>query len=336
MNHPSNPPRRSDRRATWFLIILLVSPVLMLLGLLMGGDWRHPGFLFEPQGKGLLVARSWRVLLGGVTGASLSAAGVVLQAVLRNPLAEPFVLGLSSGAGLAAALCILGGGLALGGLFLPASGFAGALISLAVVYSLARVGRHAAPASLLLAGVIWGSLCGSALMFLVSQSSAEGLHAILWWFLGDLQVYDASLISRISILMIVVVVGLTYFARDLNALLLGDEMSQHVGLNVERSRIVVLSLAALLTASAVSTSGMIGFVGLVIPHAMRSLVGADHRRLIPAAALSGGAFLVLADGLGRMLFYPVEVPVGIITSLVGGPFFLYLLRRKNRELWSGA
>ena len=315
-------------------MLVLACPLLAALGIFLGEGWRDPFSLFRPDRQGILTVRAWRVLAGSLVGASLSLAGAVLQAVLRNPLAEPYVLGLSSGAGLGIALCIVAGGFALNSLALPAAGFIGGVLSLAVVYRLARVGRTTAPHTLILAGVIWSSLCGSVLMFLVSQSSAEGLHAVLWWFLGDLQVFDVPLVWAALFLNGVAFVGLSHLARDLNALVLGEEMAGHVGLEPDKTRILLLLLASVVTASSVCVSGLIAFVGLTAPHAARALVGPDHRRLLPAAACLGAAFLVTADGLGRLLFYPIEVPVGVITAFVGAPFFLVLLRRKQKEIWS--
>ncbi|MBN2171824.1 MAG: iron ABC transporter permease [Candidatus Krumholzibacteriota bacterium] len=321
-------------RRRWFLTILLACPALVALGLFLGEGWRHPLSLFDPERRGILAVRGWRVALGALVGASLSVAGAVLQAVLRNPLAEPYVLGLSSGAGLGAALCIVAGGLALGSVGLPAAAFAGGLVSLLVVHRLARVGRSTAPHTLILAGVIWSALCGSLLMFIVSQSTAQGLHAVLWWFLGDLQVFDVPLLWVVLVINGLAFVGISYLARDLNALMLGEEMAGHVGLDPERARFLLLTLASALTAASVCVSGLIAFVGLTVPHAARALVGADHRRLLPAAACAGAAFLVIADGLGRMLFFPLEVPVGVITAFVGGPFFLALLRRRQHAIWT--
>ena len=322
-------------RITWFRVLLLFCPLIIAACIFLGDGWRDPLSLFEPARAGILTARLWRVALGALVGASLSVAGCALQAVLRNPLAEPYVLGLSSGAGLGTALCIMAGGLAFSALVLPAAGFFGALISMLIVYRLARVGRGTAPHTLILAGVIWGAVCGSVLMFIVSQSSAEGLHAIMWWFLGDLQVFDVRLVQATAVLSLLAFLGLLAISRPLNVLMLGEEMAGHVGLEPERVKGIALGLAAVLTAASVSASGLISFVGLTIPHATRALVGPDHRRLLPAAALAGAAFLALADGFGRMLLYPTEIPVGVITALIGGPFFLVILRTKRKEVWIG-
>jgi iron complex transport system permease protein len=322
-------------RAKWFWGLSIVCPIVIAASVFLGDGWRNPLSLLQPERAGILTMRLWRVALGSLVGASLSVAGCVLQAVLRNPLAEPYVLGLSSGAGLGTALCIVAGGLALSPFALPAVGFIGALSSLLVVYRLARVGRGTAPHTLILAGVIWGSVCGSMLMFIVSQSSAEGLHAIMWWFLGDLQAFDARLVEGAALLSLLAFIGLLSMSRYLNVLTLGEEMAGHVGLEPERTKGLALGLSTVLTAASVSVSGLISFVGLTIPHATRALVGPDHRRLLPAAACAGAAFLVLADGFGRTLLYPTEIPVGVITALIGGPFFLAILRAKRKEAWIG-
>ena len=299
----------------------------------MGRGFAHPAGLFEPAQRGILQIRLWRVALGAIVGASLSVAGAVLQAVLRNPLAEPYLLGISSGAGLGAAVCIIAAVVPFSTFALPASGFVGAVLSLIIVYRLALVGRRTSSHTLILAGVVWSSLCGSLLMFLVSQSSAEGLHALLWWFLGDLQVFDAHLVLAAARVIGLALLALSFLAREMNVLMLGEEMAGHIGLKPERVKMLLLALASAITASAVCVSGLIGFVGLTVPHAARALVGPDHRRLLPAAAFLGAAFLVLADGIGRTVLAPVEIPVGVVTAFLGGPFFLVLLRRRQREIW---
>ena len=320
-------------RKTWFWLMVALSPVVIVLSVFLGEGWRNPLVLLSPEREGILTLRLWRVALGTLVGSSLSVSGVLLQAVLRNPLAEPYVLGLSAGAGLGTALCIVSGGLGLAIWMQPVSGFAGAMVSLLVVYLLARVGGRTSPHTLILAGVIWGSLCASLLMFMVSQSTAEGLHAVMWWFLGDLQVMDVKLVRAVALLTVIVFLALSYFARDINALMLGEEAAGHVGLDPERMKLLLLSMAAVLTASSVCISGLIAFVGLTVPHAVRSLVGPDHRRLLPATALCVAAFLVVVDGIGRILLFPVEVPVGVLTSLVGAPFFLLLLKGRHKEMW---
>ena len=313
---------------------MTLSVLVIASSLFLGADWQNPGALFTPEQAGILSMRLWRVGAGVLVGASLAIAGVVLQAVLRNPLAEPYVLGLSSGAALGTALCIVAGGIMAGPILLPAGGFAGAMASLAIVYALACVGRKTAPHTLILAGVVWSSLCGSLLMFLVSQSSAEGLHAVMWWFLGDLQVFDSRLVLGAAGFAVLALGLLVPRLRHMNVLMLGDEVAGHVGLRPESARKWPLVISALLASAAVALSGLIAFVGLMVPHAGRALVGPDHRRLVPAAAFMGAAFLTFVDGIGRTVMYPVEVPVGVLTAMVGAPFFLVLLRQRQKRVWS--
>jgi len=316
-----------------FLVLLLCTPVLLLPCLFLGFGWNRPWELFFAENRPVLHLRAWRLGMGSMVGASLAVSGAVLQAVLRNPLAEPYVLGLSSGAGLGMALGFISGFALMGVWAAPLAGFIGALLSWIMVYGVARVRRMTVPHTLILAGVVWGSVCGSLLMFIVSRASTDQLHAVVWWFLGDLQVYDQRLVFLMAGLIGVTFLLLAPQARHLDVLLLGEEMAQHAGLDSERLKWKVITLCTLLTAAAVAVSGLIAFVGLVVPHAARALVGPEHRRLLPASALCGAIFLVWADGLGRSLLYPVEIPVGIITALMGGPFFLLLLRRSQREMW---
>lgn len=327
----SQPSQRYSHRLG---VILLGGACLLVWGVTLGSTWRTPWVLLTEGWAPVLEIRLWRVAVGALAGASLAISGAILQAVLRNPLAEPYVLGLSAGAGLGTALCIIAGGLAVSLLLLPAAGFVGAVLSLAVVYRLARTARGTTPHTLILAGVVWGAMTGSLLMFLVSQSSAAGLHALLWWLLGDLQVFDTRLVIWVAVVNAVAAVILFGYARRLNAMLLGDEGAAHVGVAVERTKVVLLGLATLLAAATVSVCGIISFVGLIAPHTARSLVGADHHRLLPASAMLGAVFLVWADGIGRMILFPVEIPVGVFTALVGGPFFLLLLRRHQRGMWT--
>jgi iron complex transport system permease protein len=316
------------------IALLMASPLAVALSVFLGDGWQTPHLLFSPGREGILELRLWRVALGALVGSSLAVAGAVMQAVLRNPLAEPYVLGISSGAALAVAGCIAAGlARAAGGLGAPVAGFAGAALSLIAVYRLSRVGGRTSPHTLVLAGVAWGALCGSLLMFLVSKSSAEGLHAVVWWFLGDLQVYSEPLVRAAALVNAAAMAGVFLLARPLNALILGDEIASHVGLDAERAKLVLLALGACLAATSVSVGGIIAFAGLVVPHAARALVGPDHRRLLPAAAALGAAFLTVADGVGRTVLFPEEIPVGIFTALAGAPFFLHLLRRRQKEIW---
>jgi iron complex transport system permease protein len=320
-------------RKTTFWLIVTGSPVLLALCMLLGPsgfgvpDWRTERTIF--------MLRRDRVLTGFIIGASLSCAGTVFQAVLRNPLAEPYVLGVSSGAALGAAVAILTGIAALGMFAVPITAFAFAATTLAIVYLLANQDGSPSIYGLILSGVIISSVCSSLLMYLVSVAPIEGLHSIMWWMLGNLEVTSRPLLVTAGAVCVTGCLAVAFMAPELNALTLGQEIAHHIGVRTRVAIVLALVLATLITAAAVGMAGLIGFVGLIVPHAMRNLVGPDHRKLIPSAALAGGAFLAVCDGLGRTLSAPIEIPVGVVTALVGGPFFLFLLRQRRRQGWIG-
>lgn len=321
----------NSRRLIWWL--LAATP--LWLGLcVFAGHYRAgmPGWNTE-VGRGILWVSTSRVIAGFVVGAALSCAGVVLQALLRNPLADPYVLGVSGGAALGAATAIFTGLAALGALAIPASAFVSGTATLALVYFIARQHETASMYGLLLSGVIISSVCASLLMLIISLVPVEGLHSITWWMLGNLQVMSLPLLVAGSVIVALGFAGVWLIARQLNALTLGKDAAHHLGVRTELWVKAGLALATLVTAAAVSVSGLIGFVGLIIPHLVRNLLGPDHRRLVPAAALSGGLFLTLCDIAGRIIFAPLEIPVGVITALIGGPFFLVLLRKKRQRGW---
>lgn len=314
-----------------FGLVIALTPVVLGLCLFLG-----PAGIGLPDlqtQREIVLLRLTRVLSGFIMGAALSCSGVVFQAILRNPLAEPYVLGVSSGAGLGAALAILTGLAAVSTFALPLCAFLMAVVTLAVVYALS--GHHgSAPSvySLILSGVIVSAVCSSLLMFMVSAASLEGMHNVLWWMLGDLEVTSFRLLAFSAGLVAAGCLGLWMMARELNALTLGHQMAHHLGIRVKISIMLALLMATLVAATAVGVAGLIGFVGLIVPHIMRALVGPDHRRLIPAAILGGGAFLAACDALARTVL-PVEVPVGVVTALLGGPFFLFLLKRRKTPGW---
>jgi iron complex transport system permease protein len=285
----------------------------------------------------IIQLRLARILLGVIAGAGLSVAGVIFQSLLRNPLAEPYVLGVSSGSGLGAALAILLGLNALGVWTLPGMAFVGALGTILLVYALAETGVGAIPVhTLLLSGAIVNAVLASMLMFLVSVAPSEDLHGVVWWLLGNLQVFDWRLLRVVAA---VVAAGLgvcILLARDLNVMTLGEEAAAHLGLHVEQTKKLFFVVASLMTGATVAACGLIGFVGLIVPHTVRLIVGPDHRRLVPAAALAGAAFLVLADSFARVVIarWWGEIPIGAITAFLGGPFFLFLLKRKKSFLRS--
>ena len=312
------------------LLVVLIG--VCALSLFAGAVRIRPEQMF---GSGIIRLRLARILMAVVAGAGLSVAGVVFQALLRNPLADPYVLGVSSGAGLGAALAIILGAGVLSTWTLPGMAFAGAIGTIFLVYTLARSAGGAVPVhTLLLSGVIVSAVFGSILMFIVSACRTENLHNVVWWLLGNLQIFDWSLLRVASIVVICGVVVTILFARDLNVMTLGEEPAAHLGLSVEHTKKLFFLVASLMTGATVAACGLIGFVGLIVPHSVRLVIGPDHRRLVPASALAGASFLVLADSFARTVIAPIEIPIGVVTAFLGGPFFLFLLRRRKRSYWS--
>lgn len=329
MSRTSEPTMLTTRQLLFWILPI---PLLLALCLLTGPSGFGLPDLQSPSGQALLDLRLCRLATGFVVGAALACSGCALQAVLRNALAEPYVLGVSSGGSLGAAVAIATGLSAAAPLALPLGAFLFAAATLALVCLLAnRVGGYS-PNALILTGVVIGSMLSSLLMLLLSFAKSRAVHSITWWLLGNLQATSWTLVAAVAIAVSVAIAALCYEARALNALLLGQEAAHNLGVRTRIAVPVVLAAATLAAAAAVAVSGIIGFVGLIVPHALRKLVGANHRALLPCAALFGGTFLVLCDALARTLFAPHEIPVGVITSLSGGPFFLYLLTRKGRPL----
>ncbi len=278
----------------------------------------------------VLDIRLPRLFLACIVGACLALAGAIMQALFQNPMADPYILGISSGAALGAVVAMmLGIQVAIAGLTaVPLLSFSGALLITALVYILSQRGGHIHTATLLLTGIALGSLV-SAITSFIMLTGEEDLQVVISWLLGSisgrrwLHVYVAA-----PQLLAGGVVALV-MARPLNVLLLGDETAMNLGVNVHSSKRILLAAASLLAAAAVSVSGIIGFVGLIIPHIARLLVGPDHRVLLPTSALAGAVLVVLADVLARVVIAPAELPIGIITAILGCPFFLYLLHRQS-------
>lgn len=274
-----------------------------------------------------------RVLMGFLVGASLAAVGATLQALLRNPLADPYVLGVSSGSALGVSVAILFG---IGSTFmllpiLPLFGFAGGLLALVLIYRLAQSKSRLPIHSLLLAGVILNAILTAFIMFITSIMEPNRSAGLIAWLMGSLTAPGYPALGVFLLYSVLVLAILMHKAQLLNVLTLGEETARSLGVNTERVKKQLFVLTALLTGAIVSVSGMIGFVGMVVPHAVRLLIGSDHRLLLPASALVGGMFLAVADTIARTIMAPAEIPVGIVTALVGGPFFLYLLLwRKDR------
>lgn len=283
----------------------------------------------------LLEVRVPRVLLAAVLGGALAVAGVAFQALLRNPLADPYVLGVSGGAsvgGVVAMLIGLGGAAApLGGLGVPLLAFAGALGALLLIERIATVDGRMSVVTLLLTGAICNATSGAVIFFLQSVASFEELHAMVFYLMGQIPSLSLPGVGAAALCALVGTVALWSQAGAFNALALGEDGARQLGVEVERLKRRTFVLGSLLTALAVSLAGLIGFVGLIVPHLLRLVLGADHRLLVPAAFLGGGAFLVLGDLAARSLVAPNELPVGVFTALLGGPFFLLLLRRRRTD-----
>ncbi|MFF6995795.1 FecCD family ABC transporter permease [Streptomyces sp. NPDC008313] len=276
--------------------------------------------------------RTPRVVLAALAGAGLAVSGAVLQSAVSNPLADPTVLGFSYGATLGAVLAItLGGSVALAGVGVSAAAFAGAMAAGALVFALGQRRGRMAPTRLVLAGVAVGYVFLSATSFVQIQATPNELRSVLFWTLGSVAGAQWDQLPTVGAVVIATTVLLSLFGRRLNVLLAGDESATALGVDVNRLRPLLLVLSALLTGTVISVAGGIGFVGLMIPHLVRLSTGADHRRLLPLTALLGAVYLVLVDLLSRTLDRPNELPLGILTALLGAPFFLWLLRR-NKSL----
>ena len=276
------------------------------------------------------VARLPRVLAGALVGAALAAAGVVLQALLRNPLATPFTLGVSSGAALGAMLATAGHleATLLGISAVPLASFTGSMLATAIVYGLATMQRRGLSTTvLLLAGVTLNAFFSALILFVqYFADMTETLRAVRW-LMGDLDVGTLAPLAGALPLLLLAAAGMTVLPRALNLLTMGEDVAASRGVDVHRTQRLAFLSASLATGAAVSLGGPVGFIGIIVPHLVRLIVGADHRLVLPASTLLGAAFLVLCDVLARTLLAPVEVPVGIITAVIGGPFFLWLLVR---------
>lgn len=272
-----------------------------------------------------------RVLLAGLVGGALACAGTAMQAVFRNPMADPFIVGVSTGASLGAVVAGLTGlasTAVIGAFVSPGLAFTTAIMTVFLVYWLGVVRGKVHADTLLLSGVAVAAFLGAVVSFMIYFARQE-YHRIIFWLLGSLALASWP---AVAVLGVAVAVGFTVvflYGRDLNALLLGEETAHNLGTDPERLKTTMLLMAAIMTAAAVAFTGVIGFVGLIVPHMVRLVVGADHRILTPAATLTGAIFLIGADSIARTAIAPTELPVGIITAICGGPFFLYLLRRSR-------
>jgi iron complex transport system permease protein len=275
----------------------------------------------------LFSIRLPRIVFAGIVGGALAAAGVVFQGLLRNPLADPYILGISGGAAVGALSALL---LGIGFLPLGVSGsaFLGALVTIVLVYTIARTKNELHSTTLLLAGVIVNAFFSAVIMFLITTASDKSLHNAMFWLMGDLSLAEWREIIMAGLFLIFGFLVIFIYARHLNLMAISEETAKHLGVNVEQTKVILLLVASLITGVAVSVSGIIGFVGLIVPHMIRILLGSDHRLLLPSSVLFGSAFLIVADTFARTVIAPAELPVGVITALCGAPYFIYLLRRK--------
>ncbi len=313
--------RRNVGKVAWVASLLLIAAVCW--GIAKGSANIPLSELFRLDNRPILQLRLARILMAVLAGGGLTVAGLALQAVLRNPLAEPYLLGTSSGAGLGAVA-----GLLLG-IFPPLTSFVGAVVSLWIVYRLAEKGGGVSTQSMILSGVVVSMALSAVIVFLVSISSLETLRGVLWWLWGSLEVYDLRLLAFVGGAVLLGVPSIFFLSRELNAISLGEEEAIHLGVDAEKIKKFIFLITALMTAALICACGIIGFVGLIVPHAMRSLVGPDHKALIPLSALAGAAFLTACDVLSRTVMAPYEVPIGVITAAVGAPLFLFLMRRSR-------
>ncbi len=320
------------RKAPVFLFLTLVFLASTALSLLTGGTALPLSEVLEallhPHDEGLVHTLVWdlrlpRLVMAMLVGASLAACGAIYQAILRNPLAEPYTLGVSGGGALGATIAIVCG-IAGPGMVLLC--FTGCCLSMALVMGMAAA-RHFTNAMLILSGVIMSFLFSSLVMFIFAVASSREVHASILWLMGSLSAQDPAFVKALAALVIPLLLGLICFSRELNVLTLGDERARHLGLDPRRAKILFFLAASLITAACVSVSGVISFVGLLVPHLMRRLLGPNHRALLPACLLAGASLLMLSDALAQLVLRPLELPVGVITGILGGTFFLVLLIR---------
>lgn len=297
-----------------------------VLGISAGASWT------DTQDMIVWQLRLPRVFGAAAVGAALAAAGVLFQGLLRNPMADPYLLGTSGGAALAATIALffpVSVGI-LGFTLVPVAAFAGALVAVLLVYQIARIGARTPITTLLLAGFAASSMMASVMSFLMLMNQ-NALQRVVLWTMGGISASGWDALRVIAPLIGIGLVAAFAMTTDLNAFLLGEEQAAALGIAVERRKFAVLVVGALLTGSAVAISGLVGFVGLIVPHIVRLIVGPDHRLLLPASVISGAIFLVLADLVARLVLAPSEVPLGVVTALIGAPFFIYLLRQSKRE-----
>lgn len=329
-------PSGSLQPRTLLIMLLFASPLVLWLALQIGelsvqlnDIWRETGIAHQV----FLELRLPRLCLTLLAGALLGVTGAAIQAMFRNPLADPSLIGVSAGAGLAAvATLVLGGSLVLqfGAVVLPLSAFIGGVLATALVFRIGRGLDGVSVTTMLLVGIAVNAIAASGISALKYFSDAFTLRQVVFWLMGGLQHQGWQAVWTLTLVAVPVLIGLFSQGRILNLLLLGERQAQLLGVSVERCHRLLILLSALGVGAVVAVGGMIGFVGLVVPHLVRLLIGPDNRYLLPLAALLGALFLTLADVVARVLIAPAEMPLGVVTALVGGPFFLTMIIYRRR------
>jgi len=309
------------------LVLLLLLFIAIIFGLIKGAVHIPLANLLLKENQVILNMRILRILTAILAGSGLAVSGIALQAILRNHLAEPYLLGTSSGAGLAAVIAVIIG---ISRIYMPLVAFIGAVVSIILVYNLAREGNRISDKSLILSGVIVSIALSAVIVFLVSLFGNEAMHEMSWWLWGSLQVYDYKLILLVSIPVISGIIAIYIFSQDLNAISMGEEDAMHLGIDTQNIKKILILITALITASLICICGIIGFVGLIVPHMMRLIVGANHKLLIPTTCIAASIFMVICDIASRTLFAPIEIPIGVITAIIGAPVFIILLKKGKR------
>ncbi|MHC4071143.1 MAG: FecCD family ABC transporter permease [Planctomycetota bacterium] len=325
-------------------VVLCLAVLAVLMGLcalrgtqkislanVLKGPGETPGETIDYE---IFFIRLRRVILAALVGAALACSGVVLQAILRNPLADPYILGISSGAGLGVIVAILSGisWSFWGGSPMAVFAFAGSLATVWLVWYIGRFTGKSQVTSLLLAGVVVNAFFSAVIMFLTSVANSQQLRATIFWLMGNITEKDWAVLRISAGCILAGIIALFTICHRLNVLSFGEDEAKKLGINTERTKVLAFAFAAFITAIAVSLSGLIGFVGLIIPHGVRLVCGPDHRQLLPLSAIIGSAFLVTADTVARTVFAQEQLPVGVITAIAGGPFFLILLARYSRKV----
>jgi len=319
-------------------LLLIVLFLALILGLAIGStpssfDEILQSLMGKTREGSMLTTIIWkirfpRVLLAALVGAALSLGGLVFQALLRNPLAEPYILGVSGGSAIGAIIGILAGLSRFPGVSLTA--FAGSMITLLLVLIMSTGRTILKKDSLLLSGVMINAFCSAIIMFLISMTQDSRLHNIMFWLMGDLSMADIKQVGILASMLLPCFILLFWLSHAMNLLLMGKEMAQSMGVNIKAVTVALLISTSFMVSATVSNCGPLGFVGLVIPHLLRMILGPDHRVLVPACILGGGAYMVFCDLLARTSPEHGEMPAGVVTALVGAPLFIYLLKRTKR------